>query len=66
MIFSKGTKVRIRHTGDEGRVEAMLDNGMVKVILPGGMDIPVFLMIWKILNWMLSLKAKSFCKKNGK
>jgi hypothetical protein len=42
MIFSKGTKVRIRHTGDEGKVEAMLDNGMVKVMLQGGMDIPVF------------------------
>ncbi|MCB0662986.1 MAG: Smr/MutS family protein [Saprospiraceae bacterium] len=41
-MFSKGTRVRILHTGELGRVVANLDNGMVKVMLEDGFDIPVF------------------------
>lgn len=43
MLLSKGTKVRLRHSDDEGVVLALLDNGMVNVLLKGsGIEIPVF------------------------
>lgn len=43
MLLSKGTKVRLIHSNDEGIVLKLLDNGMVSVMLKdGGMEIPVF------------------------
>lgn len=41
-MYSKGTRVKILHTGETGRVVSNLDNGMVKVMLDDGFDIPVF------------------------
>lgn len=41
MIFSVGTKVRLRHTGDEGTILAALADGMLKVKLDDGFEIPV-------------------------
>ena len=29
MLFAKGSRVRLNHTGDEGTVSDLLDNGMV-------------------------------------
>jgi hypothetical protein len=41
-MFSKGTRVKLIHTGETGRVVANLSDGMVKVMLDDGFDIPVF------------------------
>lgn len=41
MLFAKGTKVRLIHTGDIGRVEEMLEHGLVSVCLEDGERIPV-------------------------
>ncbi|MCF8244855.1 MAG: Smr/MutS family protein [Saprospiraceae bacterium] len=41
MLFAIGTKVKFRHTDDEGEVKALLDGGMVSVYLPKyDMEIP--------------------------
>ena len=43
MLFAEGTRVRFKHTGDEGVVSALLDNGMVNVHLDDDdMIIPAF------------------------
>lgn len=44
MIYAIGTKVRFKHTGDEGIITGQLDNGMVEVALDGDLDmkIPIF------------------------
>ncbi len=42
MLFAKGSRVRLSHTGDEGTVSDLLDNGMVNVLLDDGDEIPVF------------------------
>lgn len=41
MLFAKGTKVRLIHTGDVGRVEEMLEHGLISVRLEDGDCIPV-------------------------
>lgn len=42
MIFSVGTKVRLKHTGDIGKITALLADGMVQVyLLADDMEIPV-------------------------
>ena len=44
MLFSVGTKVRFLHSKDEGVVTALLDNGMVNVLLAGSnFEIPAFI-----------------------
>ena len=41
MLFAKGTKVKFRHTDDEGEVRSLLDENMVSVYLPKyDMEIP--------------------------
>ncbi|MEM6379651.1 MAG: hypothetical protein AAF705_15720, partial [Bacteroidota bacterium] len=43
MLLSKGTKVRLINSNEEGIVIALLDNGMVSVLLKEtGFKIPVF------------------------
>ena len=43
MLFAIGTKVKFRHTDDEGEVKALLEGGMVSVYLPKyDMEIPTF------------------------
>ncbi|MDX1667390.1 MAG: hypothetical protein R3350_09185, partial [Saprospiraceae bacterium] len=43
MLFSVGTQVRFRHSGDRGVVTALLEGGMVSVWLPDEeMEIPAF------------------------
>jgi hypothetical protein len=43
MLFTVGTKVRFKHTEDEGVVRALLDGGMVSVYLPSeDMEIPAY------------------------
>ena len=43
MLFSVGTKVRFLHSKDEGVVTALLDNGMVNVLIDDtDFEIPVF------------------------
>lgn len=42
MLFAIGTRVRLKRTGDEGVVKALLDNGMLSVyLLEDDMSIPV-------------------------
>ncbi|MEL6833052.1 MAG: Smr/MutS family protein [Bacteroidota bacterium] len=41
MVFSKGTKVRLIHTGDVGEVEDWLEHDLIAVRLPDGEVIPV-------------------------
>lgn len=41
MIFAKGTKVRLKHTGEEGIIMNSLGDGMFKIKLLSGIDIPV-------------------------
>ncbi|HFA47913.1 MAG TPA: hypothetical protein ENJ95_02710 [Bacteroidetes bacterium] len=41
MIYAIGTKVKFLHTGDEGVVRSLLDNGMLNIYLPAeNMEIP--------------------------
>jgi hypothetical protein len=43
MLFAVGTRVRLLHSQDEGVITALLDNGMVNVMLDDGdFEIPVF------------------------
>lgn len=43
MLFATGTKVRLKHTGDQGEVTKMLADGMLNVWIPSQeMEIPVF------------------------
>jgi len=43
MLFAKGTRVKFLHTGDEGIVTGLLDNGMVNVYIESeDMEIPAF------------------------
>ncbi len=43
MVFSIGTKVRLKHTGDIGKITAILDLGMLEVqLLDDDMTIPIF------------------------
>jgi len=43
MLFATGTKVRLKHTGDQGEVTEMLADGMLNVWIPAQqMEIPVF------------------------
>ena len=43
MLFAIGTKVRLKHTGDQGEVTEMLADGMLNVWIPTQeMEIPVF------------------------
>lgn len=41
MIFAKGTQVRLKHTGEEGAITAALGDGMFKIKLLSGFEIPV-------------------------
>ncbi|HMQ49655.1 MAG TPA: Smr/MutS family protein [Saprospiraceae bacterium] len=44
MLFTIGTKVRFKHSSDEGTVTGLLDQDMVNVLLKGdGFEIPVFI-----------------------
>ena len=43
MLFAIGTKVRLKHTGDQGEVTKILADGMLNVWIPAQqMEIPVF------------------------
>lgn len=43
MLFAIGTKVRLKHTGDQGEVTEMLADGMLNVWIPAqDMEIPIF------------------------
>ncbi|MEM6316030.1 MAG: Smr/MutS family protein [Bacteroidota bacterium] len=43
MLFAIGTKVRLKHTGDEGTITEMLSDGMLNVWIEAqAMEIPVF------------------------
>ncbi|MFK7932496.1 MAG: Smr/MutS family protein [Saprospiraceae bacterium] len=44
MLYAIGSKVRFKHTGDEGIITRRLDNGMVEVALDGDLEmtIPIF------------------------
>lgn len=42
MLFAIGSRVRLNHTGAEGTVTDLLDQGMVNVLLDDGDEIPVF------------------------
>lgn len=43
MLFAIGTKVRLKHTGDQGEVTEMLADGMLNVWIPSQqMEIPIF------------------------
>ncbi len=43
MLFAIGTKVRLKHTGDQGEVTEMLADGMLNVWIPTQqMEIPIF------------------------
>jgi len=41
MLFAIGTKVKLQHTGDFGLIKEILDDGMLKVRLEDGFEIPV-------------------------
>lgn len=41
MIYAIGTKVRLKHTGDEGVIDHMLEHGLLAVALGDGVVIPV-------------------------
>ncbi len=41
MLFSIGTKVKLQHTGDFGLIREILADGMLKVRLESGFEIPV-------------------------
>lgn len=43
MLFTEGTKVRFKNTGDEGVITAILDMEMVNVLLDDDMEIPAFI-----------------------
>ncbi len=43
MILANGTRVKLKYTGDEGVVSALLGDGMVQVLLNDGDEIPVAL-----------------------
>lgn len=60
MLYSVGTKVRLIHTGDEGRVIAMLSNGMLKVhVLDDDMVIPVSTEDLELLDDTITTKIPS-------
>jgi hypothetical protein len=43
MLFAKGTKVKFRHTDDEGEVRGLVEGGMVNVYMPKyDMEIPAW------------------------
>ena len=42
-LYAIGTRVRLRHTGDEGVIAELLPNDMATVVLTDGDEIPVFL-----------------------
>ena len=42
MLIAIGSRVRLNHTGAEGTVTALLDHGMVNVMLDDGDEIPAF------------------------
>jgi len=42
-LYAIGTKVRLKHTGDEGIISELLQGDMATVELPDGDEIPVFL-----------------------
>lgn len=57
MLYSVGTKVRLIHTGDEGRVIALLSNGMLKVhLLDDDMVIPVSTEDLKLIDETITTK----------
>ena len=43
MLLAEGTRVRFKNTGDEGVITAILDLGMVNVLLDDDMEIPAFI-----------------------
>ena len=43
MLFAKGSRVRFKHTGDQGEVIERIDDNMVTVRLDDGDEIPAFL-----------------------
>ena len=42
MLFAKGSRVRFKHTGDEGEVVERIDDDMIMVRLDDGDEIPAF------------------------
>lgn len=59
MLFSIGTRVRFIHSEDEGVVTALLDDGMVMVLLAHDLEIPAFIEdLIRIDNEAPSVKAK--------
>jgi len=41
MLFAIGTKVKLQHTGDLGLIREILSDGMLKIRLDSGFEIPV-------------------------
>ncbi len=59
MLFAIGSRVRLNHTGDEGTVSDLLDNGMVNVLLDDGDEIPVFEEdLMRIEDYRAALRSK--------
>jgi DNA-nicking Smr family endonuclease len=69
MLFAKGTRVKFLHTGDEGVVSGLLDDGMVMVYLElEDMEIPAFpddLIRWEAIG-KTEVKAKIISGKKEK
>jgi len=42
-IYAIGTRIRLKHTGDEGVISALLPEAMATILLEDGDEIPVFL-----------------------
>ncbi len=42
MLFARGSRVRLNHTGAEGTVSELLEHGMISILLDDGDEIPVF------------------------
>ncbi len=59
MLFAIGSRVRLNHTGVEGTVTDLLNNGMVNVLLDDGDEIPVFEEdLMRIEDYRASLRSK--------
>ncbi len=67
MIFSIGTKVRIKHTGDIGKITAQLEHGLLQVLLEDeDMEIPVPIEALERFDANSSVKAKIVSGKQEK
>jgi len=43
VLFAIGSRVKLKHTGDEGIIKELLPDNMASVLLNDGDEIPVFL-----------------------